>query len=419
MAAIGLWAALCGVCLASSSSARSQSGAADDPAARWQRMDAERRAEMQRRFEQFRSLDDEQREALRERAHQLRAERDRLRDDLTPDERARLEGLDPSERDEVLRHHHESVARARGERMLGLLPPPVIEQLEGVHPADRPQVLHHWRDDFHARHLGRALKRTAKELGLERSEVDAILAGPPEAQAQALREWTGRLGGDRPPWAGRGPVPVVGPLADDPELLRELRKLAHPTLEDDLAVEGLERHERMRAVDQRIATRLLDRLGRSDRLSPEQLEALRAMGPKDLVRAMRGGHDRRRGGDEGRRGDGPDRGRRSDHGSRGGESDGRWPGFEGWDGERRERWPGAEGRDGEQDGRWPGDRSAQDPRSREGRHDGRASEGGRPQPGAGPPPPVDGERRPGGPGKRRGDQEPVDPGDQRDSRRPR
>ncbi|QDU64982.1 DUF3106 domain-containing protein [Engelhardtia mirabilis] len=314
-------------------------GPDEDAASRWDRMDPERRAEMKRRFEQFRSLDDDQRQALRDRTRQLRSERDRLRDGLSEEERAKLDGLGPQERDELLRHHQEAVARARGERLLGLLPPPVIEELEGVHPADRPGVLHHWRDDFHDRNLGRALERAGRDLGLDPAAIGAVRLAPPEIQAQTLREWSSRLGGERPPWAGAGPPLPAGPLGQHPELLRELQDLARPTLEDGLAVGGLQRRERMEVLDGRIKARLLQHVIESGYLAPAELEALRAADAHELLQSLRGGRrsfDRHgwgsgggdpSGGDPGGRwksGDPDGRWRPGGDGPRGPEGPGRW-----------------------------------------------------------------------------------------------
>jgi hypothetical protein len=284
IAVVWLLAALGGV---APSVAAQQPAPSPSAESRWQRFDPERRAELERRFESFRRLGPEQRAALEERAAGLRAEREALRQNLPPEERAHLDGLPPEERVEVLRHQHAQLARLRGERLRPQLPPQLIERLEAAPAPDRPRLLHEWRDDFRGRMVGRGLRRAGRDLGLPEDEVERLERQPSERQWESFRDLCGR-GGDwsRPRW-GHGPSPLPEAIAGDREWLGDLGRAAIPTIEEVQRHGHLPWREAREVLGESSRRRVLEQLAASGRLSAEELLALEALPAGDLLRALR------------------------------------------------------------------------------------------------------------------------------------
>jgi hypothetical protein len=244
-------AALCA--LAPASAALAQEG----PRQRWEQLSPEEQALLRERFQQFEGLDPAQRDELLRRHARLRAEQERVLARLPEDARQRLATLDPERRRQVLLDLAHAELLRRGARLRARLPQEMVERLEQAPPQER-----------------RALMRDYLE---------------------GLRGQSGRppRPGLRPPGAPRpaGPPPPLTPTTRD-----TLRDVAHPDPEWILELADLPPLERRRQVEARVRERVLGVLRDSAELTPEQLgrlEALRGPPFREALRRLLGSPPRR------------------------------------------------------------------------------------------------------------------------------
>lgn len=246
--------------------------AQESAAERWRSMDPEQRAELERRFEVFRGLDEDQRDALRERARSLKEEREGLFEALPEDERRRLEGLPPFERAEVLRDQLREVARRRGGGLREVMPPPILDRLEDAPPHDRPRILHRWRDSLHEQRLDDHLRRQVKRGGVAPELIEELLGLPRDERKSALRD----LIGER---VGRLSRHLPESVSEDQDLMRQLHQAAIPTVDELRSESPVDLAENARQ-------RALGILRASGRVTPEELQQLEDLPVHKLLRAV-------------------------------------------------------------------------------------------------------------------------------------
>jgi hypothetical protein len=173
---------------------------------RWEEKSDAERATLRARFEEFRSLAPEERDELVERAKRLSALRDLVRERAPAEERRAAEELDRARRDAFWRARGIDAARRIGERLRAELPPRLRERLEGATPKEREQLLRRFRREVKERITLRTIQRLARELDLAVAEVERLQSLPPEARLREVLELERRLVERRvsifglPPW---------------------------------------------------------------------------------------------------------------------------------------------------------------------------------------------------------------------------
>ncbi len=233
--------------------------AAQDAVERWRKLPPEQQQELVRRFEALQALAPEEREAFVRRGRELvRVEQDVL-DELSREQRQRLERLSPDARRRVLRDLVADRLRDRAERLRELLPEERLEALRQGDPRRRERLMDELRRE-HERALPQRLEHVARDLGLQQGELERLgalapeeqrrslaelvrrraerqvaehglppgidaeeweraLAAPPEAFARRYGRWSERLGlghpGGGPHGMGRGPAPRLGDRPGD------------------------------------------------------------------------------------------------------------------------------------------------------------------------------------------------------------
>jgi hypothetical protein len=299
---------------------------------RWSQLSEEQRAELRRRYEAYRRLSPEERARLHKRARQLNDLGDELRKDVSPEVRARLDGMPPEQRERVWREHLHDRAREEGRHMRDRLPPELVEQLEAAPEGERARLL----EDFHRKRRDkdelRALFGMARELGLSRDEIRRVKQAAPEerrrtllamqkrvavqaverhglptelsaAEWNALRELPPESFAPRwqalhlpAPW---GPPPRRGakdgpgrrggddrPPPPRDERLRKLMDLLRPDLQQRVEHNDLSRDERRRRVHEQVKQRTLAYLETTDLVAPDELARLRELEGREYMRAI-------------------------------------------------------------------------------------------------------------------------------------
>lgn len=175
----------------------------------WEQMSPEQREQMAERYQHLRQMDPQQIKEMRRRAHALQRERERLAQNITPEERQQLEKMAPHERhrhlNERFREQHERQMAEGHKRMEahvqqlleeGWIGPRMVSALRAMPPEESHRLLREirriqggrWRLDGE----GMAPRRRSPQG--ERRE--GRREGPPEGRREGTPE--GRRGGFRP-----------------------------------------------------------------------------------------------------------------------------------------------------------------------------------------------------------------------------
>lgn len=173
---------------------------------RWREKSEAERATLRARFEEFRSLAPERRDELVERAKRLAELRDLVQERASAEEMRAAEALDQARREEFWRARGIDAARRIGQRLRAELPPRLREKLEGATPEEREHLLRRFRREVKERVSLRTIQKLARELGVAPAEVDRLQSLPAEARLREALELERlllerRLGGHGlPPW---------------------------------------------------------------------------------------------------------------------------------------------------------------------------------------------------------------------------
>jgi hypothetical protein len=265
--------------LAVPAAAHGQEPRLDDARARWERLSPEQRRELRERFERFRAMEPDQRGRIEERARRLREGMERAEARLTDEQCAKLAGLDPQRRDEVLRELAMLDGHDRGERFRGALPPEWRERLEQVPAEERGRVFEEIRGRMRERMASEAAQRYGAKLGLSAEEIARIQAQPEPERLKAvmdLRERAFPKGLERPEMT--------------PERAAALRKLgeaSRPRAEDVLRFAELPAQQRRAHVQNLVRARVLTALRESGLVTPERMAELEKAGPEQVHAALR------------------------------------------------------------------------------------------------------------------------------------
>lgn len=151
---------------------------------RWRSLGPERRAELERRMEKLGKLAPEERARILERGQRLRSEMRRALESLPPGRRAWVESLDEDKRARVLRGMLVDRAKGAASRIRERLTPDERARLENASPLERAQLLRAVREREFAR-LPAALERLGRELGVGPEGLQRLAQEDPK-RARAL-----------------------------------------------------------------------------------------------------------------------------------------------------------------------------------------------------------------------------------------
>lgn len=152
---------------------------------RWRSMDDATRLRMQARFEQLQALPPEQQRRALRRARRLLDEVKETEKALPPTQRAILDGLTERERRRVLRGLLGDEARSTAALMRSMLSEEEVARLESLQPSEREAVVQRLRQQARVQ-VCKNLGRIARELGVEPDEVLSLRSLPPKEQRDAL-----------------------------------------------------------------------------------------------------------------------------------------------------------------------------------------------------------------------------------------
>ena len=158
----------------------------DAARARWERLSPEEKARLQKNYEHYRALSEDERRNLAERARVLRDERERVRAELPPQARERLQQLDPDTRHEVMRDLVEGEVRERGARIRDKMPEAWIQRLEQARPEDRARFLAEFQRRARERVTLAAIDKIGRKLDLPHEETERLKALPSEQRMTEL-----------------------------------------------------------------------------------------------------------------------------------------------------------------------------------------------------------------------------------------
>lgn len=162
--------------------------------ARWERLSPEEKERARERYEQYRAMSEEERVELKARARRLAETRQRVLNDLGPEEKERLKGLEPERQREVVKDLVQDEAREIASHVREKLPEGLIKRLEAARPEDRARYFL----QFKRTHLGRianyAIDQIGKRLELAPEEIARLKNLPQAERAQAVLELRKKLG---------------------------------------------------------------------------------------------------------------------------------------------------------------------------------------------------------------------------------
>lgn len=154
---------------------------------RWERLSPDDQARYRDRYERYQALGEDERRGLAERARRVHEAKERLRATLSEEMRAKLDGLEPRQRETVINELVQNELRARGARIREKLPADVVERLERARPEERGRILFACQKETREKFAGEAIGRLGRKLGLPEAEIERLKSLPgPERVAAAL-----------------------------------------------------------------------------------------------------------------------------------------------------------------------------------------------------------------------------------------
>lgn len=160
---------------------------------RWEAMSPEQRAEIAKRFEAYKGMQEGRRRELEERhGRWVEAER-RAREHLPRDAQLELDGLPLGKRREVLRELAEEELAQRGRELRKRLPAEVRERLENTPREEHPAILEEFRRRHRREGMRGLLDRAERELRLGPAERRAIEALPERDRDERLIDLHARV----------------------------------------------------------------------------------------------------------------------------------------------------------------------------------------------------------------------------------
>jgi len=300
--------------------------------ARWEAMDDGERQKLRERFEALKSMDPEKRRRMEQRGRRLGDRERRIRDGLSETDRRRIAELDPEKRGQLWREHLEGEARERGRILRDRLPEDARQRLEQASPEERAAILDDLRKKARRAMRPKHLDRLGKKLGLPAEEIERLknlspdefpraflslkrreIEGdvkkrglPPGITDGAWESWRSLPDGaffeawimnaprgrgrnrDRRPGRGGGRDGSRERRGETPSTeAQEFLRLARPTIADRTEFADLPLEERMKAMGQRIRSRVLAHLEQHALISVEELDGLRALKGPEFASALR------------------------------------------------------------------------------------------------------------------------------------
>ncbi|TAJ19239.1 MAG: hypothetical protein EPO68_06575 [Planctomycetota bacterium] len=155
----------------------------------WRSLEPEQQGELERRYDSLRELSEAEHAELVAKKQRLDAELERAESELSADERARLEPLDPHARRAVLRELVFAQRRERGLLRRAQVPSHFVQELEGAPPHDRERRFHELRDKLRKEAPEQALRRLGERLGRDAAEIERALQADPPQRLETLRAW--------------------------------------------------------------------------------------------------------------------------------------------------------------------------------------------------------------------------------------
>jgi len=265
----------------------------DEARARWEQLSPAEQERLRERFEHLRSMPAKDRASLEYRARSLAEAVRRVEERLSPEVRARLEGLDPESRRALLRDLAMIEGGDRGGRTHGATPDAWREKLEGMAPEERARAIAEMQQKMRERGRQKMAELLARKFGLSAAEIARLEALP---EAERMLE-IGKL-----KRAAEGPDAArrEESMAARMKLLAAVR----PRPADHLRYADLPTAQRRELVERIVRERVMGALRESGFATPEEIEALEKMSLEEFRRALRERFDRERGRRAGRP-DGP------------------------------------------------------------------------------------------------------------------
>ncbi|HTF91098.1 MAG TPA: hypothetical protein VK843_21970 [Planctomycetota bacterium] len=192
----------------------------DQARSRWERLSPAERARIAQHFDEFRGLPEAERARMMSHLNRLAQARREIEARIPEELRAKLDKLAPEERRQVLREYVETTMGERAERLREKMTAEELAKLDGATPAEREELLHARREELLDR-APRALAFLGRQLDLPPEEMERLKALPQQEKLDALAT-LGRREMQR-----RGPPPGV----DAEEFKRWLELPPHEFME--------------------------------------------------------------------------------------------------------------------------------------------------------------------------------------------
>ncbi|MFN0006478.1 MAG: hypothetical protein ACKVXR_01115 [Planctomycetota bacterium] len=185
--------------LAASAGLGSQ-GADDRPAptleslrARWERFSPEQKERARARYERYLAMSEEERAQLAQSARALRERVERVQEELEAKAPARVAGLAPEKRREIVREIVAEESRELGASIRARVPAQWIEQIRNAPPEERARLLRRFQRQQLARVARFAIGELGRRLELPGEEIARMQALPAEDRGRVVLELRQRL----------------------------------------------------------------------------------------------------------------------------------------------------------------------------------------------------------------------------------
>ncbi|MCY2959778.1 MAG: DUF3106 domain-containing protein [Planctomycetota bacterium] len=256
----------------------------EEARARWEQLSPDEQARLRERFEHLRTMPAKDRASLEDRARALAEAVSRVEQRLTPEQRARLDNLDPKIRRALLRDLAMIEGGDRGARGHGPMADAMREKLERMPPEERAQAMADMQQKMRERGREKVAELLARKFGLSAAEIARLEALP---EAERMLEIAKLKRAAEGPDAARREEGMAARM--------KLLLAARPRAADHLRYADLPTAERRELVEKIVRERVMSALRESGFATPAEIEALEQMTLDQFRQAMRERFTRERG----------------------------------------------------------------------------------------------------------------------------